>query len=94
MKITLDARKPGDVRVDLLVIAAGKDWKAGEIVALDRRLGGRLAAEIEQQGFKGAAGDVALFQTHGALPARYVLVVGGDGDAAGSGVRRPAEPPA
>lgn len=80
MKVTLDTRKPADVTVDVLVIAAGKDWKTGDIAPLDQRVSGLLVAEIRQQGFKGAAGDVALFQTHGALPARYVLVVGiGDG---------------
>jgi leucyl aminopeptidase len=89
MKITLDAKRPGDVRAELLVIAAGKDWRAGELAALDRRLGGRLTAEIEQQGFKGTSGEVALFQTHGALAVRYILVAGIDGGKDGASSTAP-----
>src|SRR5512140_2353072 len=76
MKITLDSRKPNDIKVDLLVIAADKDWKPGDLGPLDQRVNGRLSAEIRRQGFKGAAGEVALFQTHATLPARYILVAG------------------
>lgn len=76
MKITLDSRRPSDVRVDVLVIAADKDWQTGDIGPLDQRVNGQLSAEIRRQGFKGAAGEVAVFQTHATLPARYILVAG------------------
>jgi leucyl aminopeptidase len=94
MKITLDSRQPSDLKVDVLVLAAGKDWKAGEVERLDQQLGGRLVTELTQQGFKGTLGAVALFQTHGALPARCVLVVGlGDGDARHGALAGRAAPP-
>ncbi len=84
MKITLDPRNPGDVKVDVLVIAAGNEWRTGELAALDQRVDGRLVAEIQQRGFKGTSGQVAFFQTHGRLPARYILAVGiGDDEAPG-----------
>jgi len=65
-----------DVKADLLVVVAGTNWKGGELTRLDQMLKGHLFPEIRQQGFGGAAGDLGLFQTHGALPARHVLVLG------------------
>src|SRR5579862_6206497 len=91
MKIALDAKKPGDAAVDVLVVATERNWKAGVFAVLDARVGGKLSAEIERQGFKAGVGEAVLFQTHGMLPAPYILVVGID---AGR-VRRsgPDEPP-
>jgi leucyl aminopeptidase len=66
----------------MLVVASGSDWRSGTTTLLDRKVHGALVAEVRQQGFRGAEGDVALFQTHGSLPMRHVVLVG-VGDATG-----------
>src|SRR5262245_25918817 len=76
METKLTSRGAADIHVDLLVIAAATDWKSGEVARLDHRVRGKLVAEVQQQGFTGASGEVALFQSHGALLARHVLLVG------------------
>jgi leucyl aminopeptidase len=76
MKVTLSVARATELRTDLLVVASGADWKSGEPARLDQRVRGTLAAELARQGFKGADDEAVLFQTHGMLPARYVLVVG------------------
>src|SRR5208337_4315693 len=76
METILSAGIPADVRVDLLVMATGRDWKAGEVARLDQRVRGKLIAEVRRQGFHGAEGEVAVFQTHGTLAARHVLLCG------------------
>ncbi len=80
--VTTSAAAAAEAAVDLLVVAAGSDWKQGELAALDSRVKGALSAEIQRQRFKGAEGDMALFQAHGGLRCRYVLLIGvGDGQA-------------
>jgi leucyl aminopeptidase len=76
MKISLSAHNPHSIQADVLVLPTTPEWKPGEVAALDRRLKGALVDEAAQQGFKGAEGDVAVFQTHGALSVRYVVLVG------------------
>ncbi len=76
MDVTLAATDPADTHVDVLVVATTRDWKAGAVARLDQRTRGKLIGEIRRQGFRGAAGARALFQTHGALPARHVLLCG------------------
>ncbi|HVM97693.1 MAG TPA: leucyl aminopeptidase, partial [Candidatus Acidoferrales bacterium] len=76
MKITLSVHAAHEIQTDALIVPATREWKAGEVADLDRRLKGALITEINQQGFKGSEGDVALFQTQGKLPARYVVIVG------------------
>ncbi len=76
MDVTVTATAAADTRVDLLVVAAARVWKRNEVMRLDQRLKGQLIPELTRQGFGGAAGDVALFQTHGALPARHVVLCG------------------
>ena len=76
MRITLSAQAPHTVAADALVLPTTQDWKSGEVAQLDRRLRGALITEATQQGFKGAEGEAAVFQTHGVLPSRYVLLVG------------------
>ena len=78
MKTILSAGIPVDVGVDLLVVATGRDWKAGEVARLDQRVRGKLIAEVRRQGFHGAEGEVAVFQAHGTLAARHVLLCGVD----------------
>jgi leucyl aminopeptidase len=80
MDVRLETVAPTDCRADLLMVAATADWNRGAVKQLDRALKGQLAAEIEHKRFRGAAGDAVLFQTHGALPFRDIVVAGiGDG---------------
>jgi len=76
MDVRLSSRAPADIHVDLLVVGTGTNWKSEAVVELDRRVGGKLIRVAREQGFGGAEGDTALFQTHGGLPARQVLLVG------------------
>jgi leucyl aminopeptidase len=76
MDVTFRTHRFGDAAADLLVLAADLAWITGEAVAVDRLLGGVFVKELRRQGFGGAEGDVALFQTHGALTAHDVLAVG------------------
>ena len=73
MKITLDSRKPIDVRADLLVLAAGK--RLEDAATLRRSISAPAASWLPRSGIKASRGSapatVALFQTHGALAARY-----------------------
>lgn len=81
MKITLSGHEFPDVPADLLLLAATPEWKTGDVARLDRRLRGALISEATQQGFHGQEGETAVFQTHGSLPCRYVVLVGvGRGD--------------
>ncbi len=76
MKITLSPQAATASGADLLVFTLPPHWKADEIARLDRLLKGTLIATTTQQGFHGNEGDVAVYQTHGALRARNVLLVG------------------
>jgi leucyl aminopeptidase len=60
----------------MLVLAGGAEWKSGAVAHLGERIGKDLITEVAHQGFTGAEGSAALFQTHGALAARHVLMVG------------------
>jgi leucyl aminopeptidase len=75
MKIALSAKGFADRKVDLLVVAAGAQWKS-ELAAIDMQSHGNLLRELQQQHFVAAEGHAVLFQTQGALPSWYVLVVG------------------
>ena len=76
MKWELHAVPAETVAADMLCLATTADWKTGAVAALDRRLHGALIEEVAAQGFKGQEGEAALFQTHGQLPYRWVLLVG------------------
>ena len=78
MDTILGAGIAADVTADLLVVATGRDWKAGEVARLDRRVRGKLVAEVRRQGFRGADGEGAVFQAQGMLAARHVLLCGVD----------------
>src|SRR5262245_20839307 len=76
------------LHVDILIVAVegtpalGRDagHLTGALAQLDKLLHGQLAAELRRQRFKGAEGEVALFQTHGALPYPDIIIAGiGDG---------------
>ncbi|GBD27560.1 Cytosol aminopeptidase [bacterium HR30] len=82
MKVTTSAVSVDKLAVDLLVIPTMADWKTGVVAELDKHLHGALVPEVRQQGFKGQENEQALFQTHGRLPYRHILLVGlGKGDA-------------
>jgi leucyl aminopeptidase len=85
MKITIDTGAAAASRVDVLAIAVGQPWTGGVVPHLDRLLHGQLSAELVHHHFTGAEGENVIFQTHGILPARTLLVVGtGEGTAPGS----------
>ncbi len=88
MKVTTSAVSADKLAVDLLVVPTMADWKAGTVAELDRHLHGALVPEVRQQGFKGHENEQALFQTHGLLPYRHILLVGlGKGNAVSSWYR-------
>lgn len=76
MKVGLAPVQVEKLAVDLLVLPTTADWKTAVVAELDRRVHGALIPEARQQGFKGHEGDTALFQTHGRLPYRYIMLVG------------------
>ena len=76
MQVTLSTASFAETAVDLLVLAGGSDWKSGDVAQLDARVKGALSAEARRQRFKGTEGDLAVWQTHGALPCRYVVLAG------------------
>lgn len=88
MKVTTSAVGVDKLAVDLLVVPVMADWKTGIVAELDKHLHGALVPEVRQQGFKGHDNEQALFQTHGHLPYRHILLVGlGTGDAVGTWYR-------
>jgi leucyl aminopeptidase len=76
--VTLATGPAAAARTEFLVVATGPAWQSGPLAAVDARVKGALMAELRSQGFRGAAGQIGLFQTHRALPCRQVLVVGVD----------------
>ena len=78
MDVTLTRSKAADIHAQMLVLVVGRDWNSGELARLDQRLKRKLSAEARQQGFQGADGEVAVFQTQGTLPPAHLLIVGVD----------------
>lgn len=76
MEVTISSTPAAESPADVIFIAVGPQWQSEAVAALDQHVNGTLSEEVRQQGFAGAEGEVALFQTHGRLPARSVLVVG------------------
>lgn len=76
MNIEFHSILPEKAAADVLFLATTLDWKTAFVAALDRKLHGALIPEAAAQRFKGEAGEVAVFQTHGALPYRLVFLVG------------------
>jgi leucyl aminopeptidase len=65
------------VKADLLVVPVFSERLDGEeIRALDTALGNLLRDEASRQGFAGKTDATFLFQTHGSLPARNILLAG------------------
>jgi len=81
MKTTVTQVPVTDIETDLLVCAvSGEPRRDKNIQRLDRILGGRLLEEANHQGFPDRSVRECLFQTHGELPARYVLLVACDAE--------------
>src|SRR5215470_2584520 len=76
MNVTLHSQRLDSLPADLLVVGVERGQDSPALAQLDRRLHGLLRAELRHQRFIASDGQVVLFQTHGALPARHVLVVG------------------
>jgi leucyl aminopeptidase len=87
MKFEISGGKLATASADLIAIICPQQGTNGGTTAqlqrgdggreLDRQLGGALSAVIDQDGFDGALGSFRLVGTHGAIPARYVLMLGG-----------------
>lgn len=75
MKVTISSKDAASAAMDLLAIGVQQTWKQ-QVAPLDRAVRGKLAAEGKRQGFGGRPGESLFFQSHGALPAPYLLLVG------------------
>jgi leucyl aminopeptidase len=65
-------------RVDLLAFTAlGDPSKEAVFKSIDQALGGALADIARSEGFEGKPGQQLAIYTHGKLPAKRVLVIGG-----------------
>jgi len=76
MQWKVERRQPQDVNSDVLFIAADKDWDKATGRVFDSPLRRTLREEVAFQRFAAREGEVATFQTHGAAPWRYVVLVG------------------
>ena len=65
------------IKTDLLVLPVEeKKLDVPAIRALDRRLKGKLSAQIQKSKFMGAEGSSLTYSTAGTLPASHLLLVG------------------
>jgi len=76
VRIEAVAARDCSVSVDVLIIAAHKEWRSDLPAQLGAAQAALLRSELSFQGFSGKEGETALLQSHGAAPWRYVLVVG------------------
>ncbi|MFI5217624.1 MAG: M17 family peptidase N-terminal domain-containing protein [Candidatus Limnocylindria bacterium] len=81
MQITVDARSPTEAAADLLVVplaklAAPRPRLPTRAAALDRRLGGPLAAVVASGDFTGKAGEMQLVYPRNTGRTRRVLLLG------------------
>ncbi len=78
MKISAQKGDLTQARCDLLVLNLFENVKktGGAIAAVDKALGGLLAKEIRETNFTGKERASLIFQTHGKIPAKRVMVVG------------------
>jgi len=77
MNPTLLTTPAAEIAADLVVVPLiGGDLRGPDLLRLDRALHGQLLREIKRQRFRARENDELLFQTHGALPARDLLLVG------------------
>jgi len=79
MKTRVSGAPITEVEADLLVCAVhGSPGRDVNVQQLNRRLAGRLVEEAKRSGFGDGTAQEHLFQTHGALPARNVLLLSCD----------------
>lgn len=78
MTTTVSTTAPEQAAVDLLIlpVAAGDPAATAAIRALDRRLGGRLNAEVRRSAFRGMAEQELVYQTHGAVRPGIIVLCG------------------
>jgi leucyl aminopeptidase len=78
MNISLSGSSPRDAKVDLLAVACDDDAVAESptIVALDQALGGSLRRAIQDERFRGKAGQLLMLHTQERLPAGRVALLG------------------
>ena len=78
MKFITNTRDLITIKTDLLVV----NMHDGKIDAhtfanrIDKKLGGELQKLIKREKFEGKAGQIKLLNTHGKIPAGYVMVLG------------------
>jgi len=73
----LTSSPPSSIAADLIVIPIfDQKLNSSEILDLDKALDHKMSDEMSRQGFAGKAEETFLFQTHGLLPARNVMLVG------------------
>jgi leucyl aminopeptidase len=78
MNISPSAALPSEARVDLLAIACDDDavTESAPVAALDQALGGTLRRAIQDERFRGKAGQTLVLHTQERLPATRILLVG------------------
>jgi leucyl aminopeptidase len=74
---TLTSASLTAIKADLIVVPVfGNRLDSQAIRAVDAALGNRLHDEASRQGFTGKIESTFLYQTHGSLPARNILLAG------------------
>jgi len=74
---TFSITPPDELSTDLLVVPiADPPAESPVLVGLDRRLGGRLLAEVRRLAFRARHDQELVYQTHGAAPAEIIVLVG------------------
>ncbi|MBK8480933.1 MAG: leucyl aminopeptidase [Proteobacteria bacterium] len=78
MKSTFYWDDSDKLETDLFAVPVfeGKVTEAKDFIRLDRRLDGLLGRVLEQEEFKGKAGQTLLLHTHGRLPVERILLGG------------------
>src|SRR5262245_43251116 len=81
MLVTAEARTPAEVEADLLVLpllqlGKGEPRLPARAAALDRALGGRIAAVLGSGDFRGKAGSSLCLYPDSGFPSRRLLLVG------------------
>ena len=81
MLVTVDSRHPKQSKVDLLVLPMTQvdpdKWRLPpRLAAVDKAIGGGLAAILSSGDFRGSSGQTALVYSDGGVPAKRLLLVG------------------
>jgi leucyl aminopeptidase len=81
MLVTVDSHHPKQAKVDLLVLPMlqvdPEKWRLPpRLAAVDKAIGGGLAAILSSGDFRGKSGQRALVYSNGGVPAKRLLLVG------------------